>query len=358
MSDVAQLREYALVHARSQGIGADVHGPVLDGIDNDVDGAEGSWALAWSRVAADAERRGELLDAVRLYNLARFPYVDGPVRQEAHARAVAAFDTWRQAATDIQFLELDLPGGRLRAWSAGLSATERRPLVILMGGIVSTKESNAPALTDADMLGVAAIATEIPGIGENGLAYGPESWRMLPDLLDAVADRADVTQTYALTLSFSGHLALRAAAADPRIRGVVTTGAPVHDFFTDAEWLAQVPRITLDTLAQLTGAKVADLPHHLRGWAIPDALLAGLDIPVAYAASRRDEIIPPGDVARLRRHLSRLEVLEKDDVHGSPRHVDEVRLWTVLTLLRFRGVTGPVVDGLTAALEAARTKEH
>ncbi|MBL7497612.1 alpha/beta hydrolase [Frankia sp. CNm7] len=358
MSDVAELRQYALVHARSQGIGPDVYGPVLDGVDNDSDGAEGSWALAWSRAAADAERRGELLDAVRLYNLARFPYVDGPVRREAHARSVAAFDAWRRAGTDIQSLELDLPGGRVRAWGAGLSATERRPLVILMGGIVSTKESHAPALAEADVLGMAGIATEIPGIGENGLAYGPDSWRLLPDLLDAVADQADVANTYALTLSFSGHLALRAAAADPRIRGVVTTGAPVHDFFTDADWLAQVPRITLDTLAHLTGAKVADLPAHLRDWVIPDEELAGLDIPVAYAASLRDEIIPPGDLARLRRHLRRLEVLEKDDVHGSPAHVAEVRLWTILTVLRQRGVTGPVVDGLTAAVEAARTKEH
>ena len=354
MNDVAELKRYALVHARGQGVPPQVYEPVRAAVDNDGDGDPRSWAAAWSRAAQEAWDAGRPLDASRLYALARFPYVDGPARREAHARSVAAFDAWRRTVPGIEPLDLDLPGGRVRAWAAGLSTAEPRPLLVLMGGIVSTKESYAPPLAEADRLGMAGIVTEIPGVGENGVPYDAQSWRLLPDLLDAVADRADVRETYALALSFSGHLALRAAAADRRIRAVVTTGAPVADFFTDAAWFAGLPRITVDTLAHLTGTKAEELPGFLRGWALTDEVLSALDIPVAYGVSLRDEIIPPGETAHLRRHLRRLEVLEKDDVHGSPAHVEEVRLWTLLSVLRFRGVTGPLIDGLTAAIDAAR----
>jgi hypothetical protein len=354
LSDLRELKQHAIVHARTQRVPQSTYQPVLDRIVSDTDSEPGSWAVEWSRAAAEAEQQGLTLDACRLYNLARFPYEDGPARRAAHTRSIAAFDAWRRTIPGIEPLRGDLAGGQVRAWSAGLSATDRKPLLILMGGIVSTKESYAQVLAEADMIGMAGIVTEIPGVGENTLPYDAESWRLLPGLLDAVSDRADVSQTYTIALSFSGHLALRAATEDARIRGIVTTGAPVHDFFADPDWLPRIPRITVDTLAHLTGTTAADLPGYLRDWAITDDQLALLDIPVAYGASLRDEIIPQSEVDRLRRNVRQFEVLTTDDVHGSPEHVNEIRFWTILSLLRQRSVRGPIVDGLVAAVDAAR----
>jgi esterase FrsA len=224
-------------------------------------------------------------------------------------------------------------GHKVGCWAAGLSPS--RPLVLLCGGIVSAKEQWAPALLVLRRMGFAGVVTELPGVGENPLRYDAQSWRMLPGILDGVADRADVTRTYAMALSFSGHLALRAAAADRRIRGVVTAGAPVRAFFTDTAWQAALPSVTVRTLQHLAGT----MPS--ASWAIPHGLLAGLDIPVATTVSNRDEIIPADDVDALRAEVGRLWLAENDDVHGSPHHVRRTRLWSTHAVLRMHG--GPAL---------------
>jgi hypothetical protein len=341
MNDLAELKEYVAVHARGQRI-ADYR-QLLDRIGTDEGGGPGSWVGEWSRAGQALEERGKDLAAVKHYAMARFPYVDGPARAEALDRCVGAMERWRTTqGLDIEPLEVELKEGRVRCWAGGLSASDPKPLLLVMGGIVSVKEQWAPMLAHLRRLGMAGLIAELPGAGENGLRYDAESWRMLSGLLDAVADRADVSRTYATALSFSGHLALRCAVDDPRIRGVVTVGAPVGEFFTDAEWQRGLPRITADTLAHMTGTTPGAIAGGaLAGWALTRDQLASLDIPVAYVASSRDEIIPSSDLRLLREGVRRLDVAEFDDVHGAPHHVAEVQRWTTLALLRSRGVRGP-----------------
>jgi esterase FrsA len=352
MNDIDELKQFATLHARAQNIAN--YRALLDRIDNDEDGTPGSWAVEWSQVADEHLAAGRLLDASRHYAMARFPYPDGPARQQAADSCVRAFDRWRGNGTGVQRLDADTPDGPVHCWATGLSRTEPRPLLLVMGGIVSVKEQWAPVLPAVRRLGMAGIAAEMPGVGENGFGYGPESWRMLPALLDAVADRADVAQTYAIALSFSGHLALRCAAQDGRVRGIVTAGAPVSRFFTDPEWQAELPRITVDTLAHLTGTKPADLADRLRPLALTAEQLAAVRVPVGYLLSRRDEIIPADEAALLRNRLPDLRLVENYDVHGSPRHVTESRLWTVLSVLQMRRVHSPQRAVLSALWHTLR----
>ncbi|HVQ95507.1 MAG TPA: alpha/beta hydrolase [Mycobacteriales bacterium] len=337
MNNVTELKQYVVVHARGQNIPG--YREVLDRIQTDEGDGPGSWVGEWCRAGERQEAAGSLLEAGRNYALARFPYVDGPARQQALERCVSTFDRWRMSrgTADIERLDVDVDGSKVGCWATGLSTSEPQPLLLVLGGIVTVKEQWAPLLASAGRLGLAAIVTELPGAGENPLRYGPDSWTMLSALLDAVADRADVQRSYAMALSFSGHLALRCALADPRLRGVITVGAPVADFFTDVAWQRGLPRITVDTLAQLTGTPAADLPGSLSDWALTNGQLASLRIPVSYTASRRDEIIPAADVQRLRRQVPRLRLVENDDEHGSPRHTAETQLWCIAELLRMRG---------------------
>ncbi|HEX6526872.1 MAG TPA: alpha/beta hydrolase [Streptosporangiaceae bacterium] len=336
MNDVGELKEYVGVHARGQRIRQ--YQQLLDLIHSDADGGAGSWVGEWSRVAALLEAQGRDLAAGRHYAMARFPYVDGPARQEALERCVSAVDRWRTGRGDIQSLDADLKEGKVRCWASGLSETDRKPLLLIMGGIVTVKEQWAPMLALTRRLGMAGLVTEMPGTGENTLRYEPESWRMLSGLLDAVADRADVTQTYAVALSFSGHLALRCAVDDPRMRAVITVGAPIGAFFTDAAWQQRLPKITIDTLAHMIGVTPGQVVGNLGDWALSKAQLASLDIPVSYVASRRDEIIPADDAQLLESHVRRLDLVEYDDVHGAPGHVTGTQLWVAASLLRSRGV--------------------
>jgi pimeloyl-ACP methyl ester carboxylesterase len=341
VNDVAELKQFVTVHARTQNLLPHVYRPLLDRIRTDGDGP-GSWVHEWSAAATGRLHAGDPLGACRYYAMARFPFPDGPARQDAQRQCVSAFESWRQDNdTGIERLDITLPDGTVGCWTSGLSSTDRRPLLLVMGGIVAVKEQWAPILRQARRLGMAGLVTEMPGVGENTLPYNAESWRMLPAVLDAVRDRADVSHTYAVALSFSGHLALRCASVDPRIRGIATSGAPVSDFFTDREWQSRLPRITVDTLAHLTGVEQQALAARLPGWRLGDDELTRLDIPVCYLASSRDEIIPAGDPARLRERVRQLRLMENDDVHGSPRHVTESRLWVALSLLRMRDVHGP-----------------
>jgi esterase FrsA len=328
MNDIHELKQFVIGHLRAHDMPETFYAPILDRIRSDDEGADGSWAREWSAAAAELEGVGRYFDASQCYNLARFPFVDGPTRQGALENCVRTIERWgKEDMPRMERVEIELPGGRVACWASGLSAEEPRPLLIVMGGIISVKEQWTVVLPAADTLGMAVVVTEMPGVGENTLPYDADSWRMIPAVLDAVRDRADVSRTYAACLSFSGHLTLRCATQEPRLRGLVTVGAPISHFFTDTEWFRQLPRLTVDTLAHLTGTPAAGLPGRLRDWALTPDLLGSLDIPVYYTASLRDEVIPRGDIQDLRDHVARLHLNEYDDVHGSPGHAEEMKVW-------------------------------
>jgi pimeloyl-ACP methyl ester carboxylesterase len=355
VNDVTELKEYLLLHALVQGMDPKSYQKVADSVRNDAEGDPQSWTARWHADGERHEAAGSLMAACTSYNLARFPYVDGPARRRSLEACVAVFDRWRTAAnTGIEPLTVPAADGEIRCWTSGLRPGSRRPVVIFMGGQVSIKEQWAPVLPTLTRQGFAAVATEMPGVGENTTTYTRESWRMLSAVLDAVRDRCDADRCFLVCLSFSGHLALLGAAADHRIRGVLTAGAPVSAFFTDPGWRARVPRLTTDSLAHLIGGPTDDLS----GWAIDGPALERVTVPVHYLHSLRDEIVPGAEVTVLRRHLSDLHVRENDDVHGSPQHVLETRLWTARTLIRMSGgdPLRPAVLAVLLALLRARAR--
>ncbi|MFC9324659.1 alpha/beta fold hydrolase [Kitasatospora sp. NPDC057015] len=347
MNNVEELKQYSGVHAK--GLDITDGDRLLERITHDGSGP-GSWVGEWAAEGDRLQAQGRHLDASRRYLMARFPYVDGAARQDAYEKSLGSFEQWR-TGKGIHRLDVDLDGKQIGCWTTALSTTDRRPLLVIMGGHLTLKEQWAPALPVFARMGVAVVCTELPGVGENEAPYDADGWRFLSAVLDALADRADVTRTIALAMSFSGHLALRCAMEDERIRGIITVGAPVHDFFTDPDWQRELPRVTVDTLAHLTGSDTVEA-----GRALPVAGLAALDIPVAYVASRRDEVIPQSDPATLVRHVRDLRLLEHDDVHGSPAHVEENKLWMAVQLLDMLGVRNlrSRVIGLMYRLARAR----
>lgn len=354
-NDIADLRHFIGVHAANQGVEPAVLDRVLAGTANDTEGDPASWAARWAEEARAADARGDLTTAAALAALGRFPFVDGPGRASAARLGVDAFTRWA-TGTPLRDLRVETRGGRLRCWTVGLSEEDPRPVVLLLGGIVATKEQYAPVLLQLDRLGLAGVVAEMPGVGEHHRPYDRDAWRLFPELLDAVADRAQVDRAYAVALSFSGHLALRAAAHEPRLRGVVTAGAPVRRFFEALrESGGAVPRLTRDTLAHLLGCAPGELGERTRDWELTDAELAAPGIPVRYVVSARDEVVPPAEAELLRAQVPDLELLVHDDVHGSPAHVAASRTWCLLSVLRLLGGYEPVVAQLEGALAASGT---
>ncbi|MGP4043536.1 alpha/beta hydrolase [Streptomyces sp. 2A115] len=355
-NDLDELKRFVVAHAVSQNLPADHYAPLLDRITKDAGDGPGSWAYEWIRAGVELDTAGQTLTAGQYFVMGRFPYVDGPGRARALALAVDAFDRWRKGEqTGIEPVMVDVDGVPVRIWTAGLSAERPRPLLVITGGIVSPKEQWGALLPQITSFGLAGAVAELPGVGENGLPYERGSERLLTAILDTLAGQADVTRTYLLALSFSGHLAIRAALADPRIRGIVGNGAPIHDFFTDAEWQRNVPRVTRDTLAHLVGVPADTVYAHIRDWALGESRLRALDVPFAAVTARRDEIIPPSDAEYLKRYVADLRLLEHDDVHGAPAHLAETKAWSLLAVQLMRPDADPAVtERLASAVEAIR----
>lgn len=353
MNDLDELKEYAGLHARGQGLDPRRIARLLAEIRNDRPGDPGSWAHVWNAAGDALADAGNHLDAARHYALARFPYPGDEDRQRAQQRVVSSFDAWRQLQGGIERHEFDLSGGRVRAWTTGLDqGADRRPLLVVMGGIISIKEQWAPLLPKLAKLGFAAVVTELPGVGENEVRYGADSWRFLTELLDRLDSWADTSDTSLLALSFSGHLALRAAAEDRRITRILTVGAPVSRFFTDRSWWdAQVPTVTKDVLVRLTGTADHDaLFASLAQWALSPEQLDAISASVGYVLSTRDEIIPRAESHLLGSYVDDFVLKEFDDVHGSPAHLGEMRTWLISSLLRMRSATDPRARALEVVL--------
>ncbi|UMP06804.1 alpha/beta fold hydrolase [Amycolatopsis sp. EV170708-02-1] len=290
---------------------------------------------------------GRHLDACKLNNLARFPFPANPAQERAAHRCVAEFDQWRSSRGGIDRLELELSGHRVPVWATGLDPGVPRPLLLLIGGIVSVKEQWAPSLPAARRLGMAAVAAEMPGVGENPLPYGHDSWRMLSGMIDKITEIAPVREVYAVAMSFGGHLALRCAAHDPRLSGLVTVGPPVSAFFRDRIWWTGVPETTKRALAHLLRVPKGEVPERLGAFALRPDELTQVQVPVYSVVSLRDEIIPSADTRVLERHLAKFKAVRFDDVHGSPGHVLQTKLWIVHSLLRLRtaGYTATFLKG-------------
>jgi hypothetical protein len=353
---LAELADLVVLHAKAQGIAPATCRRVLAGLRDGEDQA--AWPRAWSALAHQHLAAGRPLAACRHFVLARFPFAGDPERRHAAAEAVAAFDSWRRRTGQIDRLELDLAGGRVACWTAGLDPRRPQPLLVVLGGIVSVKEQWAPFLRAARRLGMAVLVTEMPGVGENTLRYGPAATDIIPQLLDQLGATVCAPGVLVVALSFAGHLALAAAGTDPRIRGVLTVGAPVHELFTDPAVWARLPRTTTATLAHLTGTTGEATARLLTSMALQPADLAALEIPVRYVASRRDEIIPRREWELLAEHVADFAWVEYDDVHGSPEHLTDTRMWLLHHVLALRGASRAAAllrAGLTLRGRSPRT---
>ncbi|ARF73573.1 hypothetical protein B7C62_15895 [Kitasatospora albolonga] len=344
---VAELADFAALHAKALGIGRTELRQGLDAIRRD--GTPEAWPRTWNRLAEHHTRAGYPLHACRAHVLARFPYPADEHRRTATDRAVRAFDTWRRSHGGIDRLELGLSGGTLAAWTAGLTPRAGRPLLLVLGGIISVKEQWAPFLTAARRLGVAVVVTEMPGVGENTHRYGPHSTAMIPELLDELGPASCAAGVQVVALSFAGQLAL-SAAEDPRITAVHTVGAPTDGVFRDPAVWADLPRTTTATLAYLAQREPEQTRKELAALALDEETLARVRVPVRYVASRRDEIIPRREWERLAERLPDFTWVEFDDVHGSPAHLTDTRLWLLRGVLDTLGDRRARAAGAVLAL--------
>lgn len=334
MSDIEEIKGLIRLHIATQAVNQQEFLAVLDEVRDGNGAGPHSWVGEWSRLGESLVDRGKLIEAVQAFNFARFPFVDGPERQTALERCIEVFAAFRElGCPDARRVEIECRGVNVPIYVRGVPATGV-PLVVVMGGIVSLKEQWYRTLLDGPKLGFAVAVADFPGVGENPLLLEHSSCAYLGSILDYFERQTPELAAIVVAISFSGQLALRQAARDRRIRGVITAGAPLRHFFTDAAWFRDVPETTKRTLVRVCGVTREALFEHLGELAVGEEELERIDVPVHNIVSLRDDIVPAADALYLERHVRQLSVLRLDDIHGAPHFVGAVRKYIALGLVR------------------------
>ncbi len=257
---------------------------------------EGEVHAAMARDAAELGRNfsaGEAYARASLfYHFAQFmAFDDLGAKARAAARKVELF---RLSAPRLdppgEIIDIPFEKGILRAHLRLPRGTGPHPLVLIIPGSDSTKEE-FPALESHFLArGIATFSLDGPGQGE-GRSHGP----LRPDIGPAITaarqalagHRALSGRMALLGMAFGGFLALRAAAGQPDLAGIVSLNG-FHDL--GALW-PQLPQVYRDNMTFALGG--GDVPAKARSFTLVGAHTP--DVPALIIHGGRDKIFPPGE---------------------------------------------------------------
>jgi dienelactone hydrolase len=293
------------------------------------------WCEAWSArarahhalaEAADAERAWltaaeHYLRAAWCYHFGKFFFFqDWNQHLAAHRAMLAAYRRAGERLGEplewvrIPFGDTVIPGVLRRPPHAG-----RPPLVIVLPGLDSVKEELHGIGTDLLNRGLAVLAIDGPGQGEMGLTtpIRPDYEVAVTAVVDYIVTARpefDSSRIGVLGIAFGGYYAVRALAAEPRLRAAAAVGT------TDslAQYYDQVPGLTQEALRFRLGVDTADeAKRALAGFHLRD-LPSPLSRPLLVIAGGQDRVFP---VEASRRIVDRVGPTARLVVYPEGNHV-------------------------------------
>jgi len=205
--------------------------------EGDLDSWYTAWAATAGRVEALAERtqdrisKGEAYMRASTYQrLAEFLLAPDDAKRPKSLEKVAGWFVQGLQALGVGYEYFSAPygNGRLRAlYLPGPAGSEKKPLIMAVGGYDSLLEEKYPAIGKAALdRGYSVLIYEGPGQGEPlrkyGLKFTAEWEKPTCAVLDEFLGKHDKPAKIVLFgMSMGGYLAPRAAAFEERIDGVV-----------------------------------------------------------------------------------------------------------------------------------------
>jgi 2,6-dihydroxypseudooxynicotine hydrolase len=232
-----------------------------------------SWCDAWSRWAAEGERRGEDILARGASRTAADEFAraslyyhygqcllfdDLAKKKRTHDLKVAAF---HRAAPllhpPIELVNIPFEGVDMAGHFRLPRGIKSPACAILMGGLDTTKEDYLVVNNYCLQRGLATLAFDAPGQGETQfkMLWRKDNHRAVSAVVDYLEKRPEIASNRIgiVGRSMGGHYAPRSGAVDKRIKAIVAWGAMYH-----LHNIAEVPPHNLQGLLYVSGSKTVE----------------------------------------------------------------------------------------------------
>lgn len=277
-------------------------------------GAWSQWCDAWmaageqahargqAALAAGAQRTGarDLARAALYYHYAQNLYYEDAARKRAaHDRKVSVF---AQAAPrldpPLQPVVIPWQDGSLPGYLRLPRGVSRPPVVILLGGLDTTKEDYLVVNDLCVERGLATLAFDAPGQGELLFTHRwPRDFERavmsVVDFLQGCPD-IDAGRIGIIGRSTGGYYAPCAAALDERIRAAVSWGAMAH-----LRNMAEIPAVTLDGFVYVSRSSSVEEARDYFACIDLDRWAAPVRCPLLVVHGGRDTITPMDNATRM-----------------------------------------------------------
>jgi esterase FrsA len=206
------------------------------------------WAASWSTVgdryaakaqgetsSAPAQADADYRQAWLYYSFARWPVPNSPGKQQAYAKALAAYLAHgRLLDPPVQVVRIPFEGREIVGYLQMPKGAAAAPFVVAISGLDSRKEDMAERFRPMLDYGVGSLALDAPGTGQSPIKAAPGAERMLVQALDYVFARPDVDKKRVAVYggSFGAMWAtILAVTQKDRLRAVVAQSPAVHEAF-------------------------------------------------------------------------------------------------------------------------------
>lgn len=265
------------------------------------------WSRAWTataahheRLAAEAEATARTQaatvaweDAARCHHLAYFLSVDDPEEHDAGlGRMLACHDRARPGMNPaVEKVTIDGVNG-LKMVALLSSPNAGAPVLIVLPGLDSTKETRHSSRAGWMQRGFAVLSLDGPGQGEASRwsTARPDYEVAVTAAVDWIESRPelDARRIGLYGSSLGGYYAVRSAAFEPRISAVIANSGP----FDWGKCWEGLPIVTRKAFAHYAGARDADHARELASSFTLEGVLERLDRPLLVVHGSDDPLIP------------------------------------------------------------------
>ena len=291
----------------------------------------------------------EYTRAHAFYDVARFPALFSPERQEAYRLEIETFlKLAKLRQLDIEVVRIPFEGKQIIGHLYRDRQRKPAPLIIESGGLDTWKTARLDFKLRLVKEGFAVFAMDMPGTGESQHVAQVDSDRLYSRVIEYFKGRSDVdgTRIGLYFISLSGGFAVKLALTNPSVGAVVNHSGGIDLYYTRPQ---PVPANSLQRLAAAARRKATGLGPDANLEAVyPAFSLArqGLlkptpkQAPILSIYGTRDELMPIEDYRRfLQTGVKSEGLIYEGDAHMAWEHQDDLRAKSIAWLKEHLHVT-------------------